>query len=122
MDDPFTIWTQDLVPGMTARIIKNDEQDVIEFNLMDHAKAIVGVGRHSNGKRWATIYEHEAENELQEAVLLQSIFYHYKTHGFDCGYSFAGTTKLKGILFRLGIKEREKYKRVYRLDEQNVES
>jgi hypothetical protein len=116
MDDPFTIWTDDLVPGMSARTIVKDEQRVIEFDLMGHAKAIVGVGIHSNGKKWATIYEHEAENDLQEMVLLQSIFYHYKVHGFDCGYSFAGTTKLKGILYRIGIKEREEYKSVYDLE------
>ena len=116
MDDPFTIWTDDLVPGMSARTIVKDEQRVIEFDLMGHAKAIVGVGRHSNGKKWATIYEHEAENDLQEMVLLQSIFYHYKVHGFDCGYSFAGTTKLKGILYRIGLKEREEYKSVYDLE------
>lgn len=116
MDDPFTIWSDDLVPGMLARTIVKDEQRVIEFDLMGHAKAIVGVGRHSNGKKWATIYEHEAENDLQEMVLLQSIFYHYKVHGFDCGYSFAGTTKLKGILYRIGIREREEYKSVYDLE------
>ena len=116
MDDPFTIWVQDLVPGMTARTIIKDEQRVIEFDLMGHAKAIVGVGIHSDGKKWATIYEHEAENDLQEKVLLQSICYHYKVHGFDCGYSFAGTTRLKGILYRLGIKEKERYQGVYKME------
>ena len=116
MDDPFTIWVQDLVPGMTARTIIKDEQRVIEFDLMGHAKAIVGVGTHSNGKKWATSDQHEAENDLQEMVLLQAIFYHYKVHGFDCGYSFAGTTRLKGVLYRLGIKEKEGYKGVYKME------
>lgn len=116
MDDPFTIWTDDLVPGMSARTIVKDEQRVIEFDLMGHAKAIVGVGRRSNGKSFSASCSQIVAHFLQEMVLLQSIFYHYKVHGFDCGYSFAGTTKLKGILYRIGIKEREEYKSVYDLE------
>ena len=122
MGNLYMVWPKDLPSGMTCKVIKCDGQCAIEFSLEGRATAVVGVGQDEDGKRWATIYRHKADDDSSEVELLRSVFHHYKVHDFDCAYAFANTTRLKGVLFRLGIKEREKYERIYRLDKQDVET
>lgn len=83
--------------------------DTLLFKLGD---CIVTVGygyitERGKDMPWATIYHINENSEDDTRNLLAALKKIHEDHGYDFGLSFAHTTKLKHIVYKLGIKERE---------------
>jgi hypothetical protein len=91
--------------------VHEEERDVLRFKY-HNCVATVGWGRITSrgpSRPWATVYKIDAENSPREDVryLLSVLKKLYKTQGYDFAFSFAETSVIKGLLYKLGIKERE---------------
>lgn len=93
--------------------------DTLLFKL-DGCIATVGYGtttERSKSKPWATVYSISGSSDDTKTRLLAVIKDIHDNHGYDFGFSFADTTRLKQILYKLRIKEREQGSRgVFRLN------
>lgn len=114
MDDQReSIKADDLPSNVVVTLAHEKERYVWKFKCGNHV-ATVGIGMITiRGKDlpWATVYRVECtDGEIdfdQALILLHILKDHFAKISFDFGYSFAETAKMKGILYRLKIVERE---------------
>lgn len=111
VEAPLTVWPSDLPRGVSFKLVREKESDVIKFKYKDTI-ATVGCGYNRFGKKlWATIYDTKSvtcDLDSEQAVfLIKALKNHYKKHSYDFAYSFADTVRMRGVLYKAGVKQRE---------------
>lgn len=113
MIDQIATYFGDKLPPQIAIAVNKlspGYSDTLLFKLGD-CIATVGYGyttERGKDMRWATVYRIDENSDDATLKLLASLKKVHEEHDYDFGLSFANTTKLKNIVYKLRIKERER--------------
>lgn len=118
--EPLTVYLDELRAGISVSK-KTELDNIVLLYQYGECNAIVGCGTttvQGNTKLWATVYRIFGGVQEDEEYLLASLRDYYVDHGYDFGFSFGETTRIKGMLYKLDIPEREHYVRVFTIGDQ----